>query len=123
MRLLSVLQKVGLMFIAILSLSSTAQAADDLQAWDMIKDGALVIDVRTPEEFAQGHLADAINIPFEQIAQEFAQRDIAKDTEVVLYCRSGNRSGRAQQSLIEQGYTHTFNGGAYQNLVRIEPTK
>ncbi|MGL4474352.1 MAG: rhodanese-like domain-containing protein, partial [Shewanella sp.] len=88
-----------------------------------IQDGALIVDVRTPAEFAEGHLADAINIPVDQIAQVFAERDIAKDTEVVLYCRSGNRSGKAQQTLIEQGYTHTFNGGALEELQRTAPAQ
>ncbi|MCL1093144.1 rhodanese-like domain-containing protein [Shewanella kaireitica] len=86
------------------------------QAWQKIDAGALVVDVRTAEEFEQGHLPNAINIPFEQITTVFADRKIAKDKSVVVYCRSGRRSGIANEALINAGYTNTYNGGGYQML-------
>lgn len=109
---------IALLFVTAIGLSSPSIAAEqDIEtAWKMIDNGAMIVDVRTPEEFAQGHLANAINIPFENIAAEFAKRNIDKATDVVLYCRSGRRSDIAQMSLIEQGYTHTYNGGGYQTL-------
>jgi len=56
---------------------------------------------RTPEEFAQGHLDNAINIPLNTVETGFA--DIAKDRSIVVYCRSGNRSGMAMESLVKHG--------------------
>ncbi|GIU36399.1 rhodanese-like domain-containing protein [Shewanella colwelliana] len=108
----------SLLLIALMAFTLSAQAAekDAHTAWEMINNGALVVDVRTAEEFAQGHLDNAINIPFENISNEFKQRGIAKDQAVVVYCRSGRRSGIAQQSLIEQGYGRTYNGGGLESL-------
>jgi len=66
----------------------------------------LLIDVRSPEEFATGHLEGAINLPHASIAQEIqGYVGDAKETKIVLYCRSGHRSGLAEQSLRELGFT------------------
>ncbi|UAL45415.1 rhodanese-like domain-containing protein [Shewanella inventionis] len=86
-------------------------------AWQKIHQNATLIDVRTAEEFAAGHIEGAINIPFENIVTELAKLNIAKNTEVVLYCRSGRRSGIAQDALIEQGYTATYNAGGFDTLM------
>lgn len=101
-----------------LTVSQLSWAADkDAQvAWDMIDAGALVVDVRTAEEFEAGHLPNAINIPFETIASAFKERKIAKDKSVVLYCRSGRRSGIAFDTLVSEGYSNSYNGGGYEIL-------
>jgi rhodanese-related sulfurtransferase len=67
--------------------------------------GATVIDVRTPAEFAAGHLEGAVNIDWE--APTFAEEIAAYDTHsrILLYCRSGNRAGQARQSMLESGFT------------------
>jgi len=66
--------------------------------------GAPVVDVRTPGEFKQGHVPGAINIPFEQVIGNAAKiGDPAKP--VVLYCRSGRRSGIAARTLVDLGFT------------------
>jgi len=62
-----------------------------------------LLDVRTPEEFASGHVPGAINVPYDQIASRLAQ--IPKDKDVVLYCRSGRRTGLAAEVLQANGYT------------------
>ncbi|WP_299788282.1 rhodanese-like domain-containing protein [uncultured Shewanella sp.] len=102
-----------------LSTSQLAVAADKdpKVAWDMIDAGALIVDVRTAEEFAAGHLPNAINIPFEIIVSAFKERKIAKDKSVVLYCRSGRRSGIAFDALVAQGYSNSYNGGGYVPLM------
>nr|WP_254869178.1 rhodanese-like domain-containing protein [Vibrio diazotrophicus] len=89
-----------------------SQRAD--AAWELIESGALVVDVRTPEEFAQGHLDNAINIPLNTVETGFA--DIAKDRSIVVYCRSGNRSGMAMQSLVKQGFINVHNGGGLSEM-------
>ncbi|MGL5047440.1 MAG: rhodanese-like domain-containing protein [Shewanella sp.] len=121
----------GIVRLALLSLSSLvlmpvmANATDQEPAiaWNNIAAGALVLDVRTSEEFSAGHLTDAINIPFEQVVEEFAKRGIAKDTPVVLYCRSGRRSSIATEALMAAGYTQTYNAGSYSNLVEAQDTQ
>ncbi|ENM5813057.1 rhodanese-like domain-containing protein [Vibrio mimicus] len=83
-------------------------------AWQMVNDGALLIDVRTAEEYAQGHLDDALNWPLSEV--ETAFQSVEKDSPIVVYCRSGNRSGIAQKYLVEQGYTQVHNGGGYEEM-------
>jgi rhodanese-related sulfurtransferase len=78
----------------------TPQQVHELQ---VKKDPALfVLDVRSPEEFAAGHVPGAVNIPHDQVASRLAE--IPKDKEVVLYCRSGRRSGLAAEALEANGY-------------------
>lgn len=91
-------------------------------AWQMIDSGALVVDVRTAQEFAGGHLENAHNIPLSDVATGFAAID--KDQPMVLYCRSGNRSAQAMEALREQGFTHLYNGGGLDEMqqTRLEVT-
>jgi phage shock protein E len=77
--------------------------------WQWIEQGALIVDVRTPQEFESGHLDNAVNYPLSQLATHFANMD--KDQKIVLYCRSGNRSGQAYQYLRSQGFTNLHNAG------------
>lgn len=80
---------------------------------------AVIIDVRTPEEFAGGHVAGALNIPYEQIASGIRTvKGLGKDQPILLYCRSGRRSGLAKQSLEQEGYKHILDGGGMEELVR-----
>lgn len=72
----------------------------------------VVVDVRTPGEYAQGHLQNAKNIDFmgAGFAQEFAKLD--KKTPVLIYCKSGGRSGRAAKKLEKMGFTvYNMQGG------------
>lgn len=71
----------------------------------------LIIDVREPYEYATGHVAGALNIPPEKLmagAPELA--DIPKDTELILYCRSGSRSAVSGNILRAHGFTNIING-------------
>jgi rhodanese-related sulfurtransferase len=61
-----------------------------------------VLDVRSPEEYASGHVPGAVNIPYDQIATRIAE--VPKDKDVVLYCKSGRRAGIAAEVLAGQGY-------------------
>ena len=62
-----------------------------------------VLDVRSPEEFKEGHVPGAVNIPYDQIASRLGE--VPKDKDVVLYCRSGRRAGIAAEVLGNNGYT------------------
>lgn len=69
------------------------------------KDATLVVlDVRTPEEFAQGHIPGAVNIPHDQLPNRLAEIAGAKTKDVVVYCRSGRRAALAQETLTSQGF-------------------
>ncbi|HUL60706.1 MAG TPA: rhodanese-like domain-containing protein [Anaeromyxobacteraceae bacterium] len=65
--------------------------------------GARLVDVRTPEEFAAGHLPRAVNVPYDEIAERIAEIG-PPATPVVVYCRSGRRAARAAEALRGLGY-------------------
>ena len=75
------------------------------------------IDVRTPEEFNEGHLQGAVNVPHEQIASQIARISPDKNAPVNLYCRSGRRAEAALEELKKLGYTNVTNHGGYQDLI------
>jgi phage shock protein E len=86
------------------------------QAWERIRAGALVVDVRTPREFDKGHLEGAILIPHTQISARLDELGSDLDRNIVVYCRSGRRSGIAQQMLRGLGYKNVLNGGGFEAL-------
>lgn len=96
--------------------SSAARKEITLTAWQMMDDGALVIDVRSPKEYAEGHLEAAPNIPHTDTAALIKAIGENKSRPVVLYCRSGHRSGVAQEALAEAGYNNIFNGLGFKTL-------
>ena len=73
------------------------------QARGLVADGAFLLDVRTPDEFSSGHLEGATNIPVQELATRIAE--IPQGRAIVVYCRSGNRSGRARAMLEGAGHT------------------
>jgi rhodanese-related sulfurtransferase len=66
-------------------------------------DHLFVLDVRTPQEYAAGHVPGAVNVPHDQLASRLAE--VPRDKDVVLYCRSGRRSQLAADVLAAEGYT------------------
>lgn len=80
---------------------------------------AVVIDVRTPEEYAVGHIEGALNIPFDQIAKGIRSiKGLTKDQTVLVYCRTGRRSEIAKAALEQEGYKRVLDGGAIDDLAR-----
>jgi len=77
------------------------------KALEMSKAGAVLIDVRTPAEVAEGMAPGAINIPLQEIQQRLSE--FPKDRDLLIYCRSGKRSMAASNFLIENGYDKVFN--------------
>ena len=72
----------------------------------------LILDVREQSEFDSGHIANAVLLPLGSITAETAAAVIpAKDTVVLVYCRSGNRSKTASNALVELGYTNIYEFG------------
>ena len=79
------------------------------QAWPMIDQGALLIDVRTAEEFAAGHITGAINIPWQETDKLMDAIGPDLQRQVVVYCRSGNRSTVYCNKLRKQGFESVYN--------------
>lgn len=71
----------------------------------------IILDVRTPEEFAEKHIPNAINIPNETIGTEPISELPEEDQLILVYCRSGNRSKQASEKLAEIGYTKVYEFG------------
>ena len=76
-----------------------------------------VIDVRTEAEWNTGHLEGALHIEWQEILK--ISSDIKKDEEIFLYCRSGNRSGKATKILLEAGYVNAKNAGSILNASEL----
>ncbi len=72
--------------------------------------GAIVIDVRTPEEFAIGHFKNALNIPYDQMEARIKELESYKNKPIIVYCRSGRRSGIAKEILNAKGFKNVLNG-------------
>ena len=80
----------------------------------------LIIDVRTPEEFATGHYPGAINIPHDNIVDGIRELSVADSDPIVLYCRTGNRSGQAEQALAAEGFSAAVNAGGLAALLAAD---
>jgi phage shock protein E len=89
---LSEVVKTGLSILLLLASASLAWAGD-----------AYWIDVRTAEEYADGHVRQAVNIPYEEITARIGEVTDDKDALIYLYCRSGRRSGIAREALDRSG--------------------
>ncbi len=74
------------------------------------KEAHTLVDVRSPSEYASGYIPGAINVDVQVLPQKLAR--IPKNKPVVLYCRSGSRSGQAAHMLQDAGYTDIFDLGA-----------
>ena len=71
----------------------------------------IILDVRTPEEFVEKHIPNAVNVPNEVIGDDDISELPNKDQLILVYCRSGNRSKQASQKLVELGYTNIYEFG------------
>lgn len=69
----------------------------------------LVIDVRDADAYAEGHLTNAINIPFDEFEEKTADLEGYKDQTIVLICNTGNKSGKAGKMLVDKGFTKVYN--------------
>ena len=80
----------------------------------IIDDGAFLVDVRTPGEFAEGHVIGSVNIPLDKVTMELEKFKNKKD--IIVFCRSGNRSGQAKTILEQQGIVNVTNGGSWEEV-------
>ena len=81
------------------------------EAVEMMESDYIILDVRRPDEFATGHIPNAINIPNESIGTDEISELPDKDQLILVYCRSGNRSKQASQKLVKLGYSNVVEFG------------
>lgn len=82
----------------------------------IINDGAILLDVRTKEEYDEKHIDGASLLPLDTIDIDSISQIVSeKDTPIIVYCRSGNRSKQAREKLIALGYSKVYDLGAMSN--------
>ena len=93
---------------------------DPEAAKKLLAAGALVLDVRSPDEFAEDHLPQATNIPVDTVRDRIADVEKLsggdKSRPIVVYCAKGGRAARAKQALEEAGFQRVVNGGGLDDL-------
>jgi rhodanese-related sulfurtransferase len=80
----------------------------------LLKEGAQVVDVRSPGEFAAGHAANSVNIPLQQIGERAG--DLDRTRPVIVCCASGTRSAMAAHRLRRLGFGRVVNAGSWRSL-------
>lgn len=83
---------------------------------ELLENGAQIIDVRTPQEYATGHINGSINIPLNVLPSTLNK--VQKDKPIITCCASGMRSASARGLLISKGYKDVYNGGGWTSLQR-----
>ena len=82
---------------------------------ELLAQGAIILDVRTPGEFRGGHARGAVNAPLDKLG-EYAQKLKNKDQVIITCCASGMRSGNARGVLQSAGFINVYNGGPWTNV-------
>lgn len=97
-------------FLINISCSSpkSAETKKETSVKEEVSKGAILVDVRTPEEFASGTVKGAINIPLDEVEERI--NEFKGKSGVVVFCRSGNRSGQAKEILENNGIKNVING-------------
>lgn len=100
-------QRTAFWLLSLLSFSAYSANVSDIspqQLLELASDSIVIVDVRTPEEYQQGHVPNAINVPLSEIVDNPAILASSKEKSIVLYCRSGYRAGKAANALQKDGY-------------------
>ena len=85
------------------------------EAKELVKEGAILIDVREQDEYNQEHLNGAINISYTIIGDKISEITSDLDKKIIVYCRSGARSNKAANALIDKGYKNIYDLGGINN--------
>ncbi|MDV4111483.1 sulfurtransferase [Elizabethkingia anophelis] len=81
---------------------------------DLVKQGAVIVDVRSKSEYAGGHIKSSLNIPVDQLEKNLSK--LSKDETIITCCASGMRSASAKSILQNNGYKNVHNGGGWMSL-------
>ena len=116
-------QSVKLIFITITIIAMCGifknmfAPTDNSNLKEVVKNGAFLVDVRTPAEFSGGSVKGAVNIPLDKVPSQLSKFKNKKS--IVVFCRSGSRSGQAKSILESNGFQNVINGGTWQNVKQI----
>jgi phage shock protein E len=80
----------------------------------LVANGAVIVDVRTPGEFASGHVKGSLNIPLDTLKSRL--NELPADKPIITCCASGMRSGTAKSVLLNSGFKEVYNGGSWSSL-------
>ncbi|TKC01988.1 rhodanese-like domain-containing protein [Pedobacter cryotolerans] len=97
--------------------SSLFGTADNTKLITVIKEGAFLVDVRSSSEFASGSVKAAVNIPLDNLQQQITK--FKGKQNIVVFCRSGNRSSMAKNILTQSGFKNVTDGGTWKNVKKI----
>lgn len=97
--------------------SSLFGTTDNTKLIAVIKEGAFLVDVRSPAEFASGSVKGAVNIPLDNLQQQITKFKAKQN--IVVFCRSGNRSSMAKNILSQRGFQNVTDGGTWQNVNKV----
>ena len=113
------MKKLVFLLLAVMMLTACGQAKENAQGAEYVsitveeakqimdtEEGYIILDVRTQEEYDQGHIPGAVVISHEEIAEKAEKVLTDKDQLILVYCRSGRRSKLAAEALVELGYTN-----------------
>jgi len=94
-----------IIFLLLTFIAGCSKVSDETlrAAHKAVENGAIILDVRTTKEYKKKHINKAINIPLQELHNMYVS--LAKDKEIVVYCRSGSRSSTATKLLRKKGYT------------------
>ncbi len=104
--------------VAVFGFNAQAELSE-AEARAYLKRGALVVDVRSVEEFNTKRLTNVVNIPLDEVKEKFPTVVTNKSAVVLLHCQSGRRSGFAEDRLRSLGYTNVFNIGSFEQARKI----
>jgi len=82
---------------------------------ELMKEGAIIVDVRTKGEYAGGHVKGSVNVPLDNLRDNLTKLK-NKNQPIITCCASGMRSASAKGILQQAGYTNVYNGGSWQSL-------
>lgn len=90
---------------------------DNTELTEAVNNGAVIVDVRTPDEFSTGTVKGAVNIPLDKVSSQLSKFN--DNQSIVVFCKSGNRSSQAKSILEQNGFKNVINGGTWQNVNQI----
>lgn len=110
-----------LITLLLLLLATTVWGQNNALDYNVVFDSKnLLVDVRTPSEYASGHIKNAVNIPYNEIAEDIKYFAPDKERTIVVYCYSGGRANAAARTLKDLGYKNIINAGTYADLKLLE---
>ena len=113
------MKKVVIILLSILIVGGCSNKVKDELQTIIDENNYIIVDVRTQEEYDEGHIKDSLNIPYDTINEN---TELDKSKTILVYCRSGKRSSIAKSNLETLGYK-VYNLGAYESIDKFEKVK